>query len=73
MPILRKLTKADVIQYFDTHFAVNSSGRRKLCAVVYANSETEETISKREREACGDETRVSTLFLQTKSRNIILS
>uniref|UniRef100_A0AAF5PUE9 Insulin-degrading enzyme n=2 Tax=Wuchereria bancrofti TaxID=6293 RepID=A0AAF5PUE9_WUCBA len=54
VPILRKLTKADVIEYFDKHFAVNSSERRKLCAMVYANTETEDTVSKRERDASGD-------------------
>ncbi|EFO20407.1 insulin-degrading enzyme [Loa loa] len=54
VPILRKLTKANVIEYFDKHFAVNSLERRKLCAVVYANSETEDTVAKREHDASGD-------------------
>ncbi|VBB33449.1 unnamed protein product, partial [Acanthocheilonema viteae] len=54
VPILRKLTKADVIEYFDKHFAVNSSERRKLCTMVYANTETDETVSKRECDAFGD-------------------
>uniref|UniRef100_A0A0R3RZQ2 Insulin-degrading enzyme n=1 Tax=Elaeophora elaphi TaxID=1147741 RepID=A0A0R3RZQ2_9BILA len=54
VPILRKLTKADVIEYFDKHFAVNSPERRKFCTMVYANTETEETVFKRECNASGD-------------------
>ncbi|CAG9536896.1 unnamed protein product [Cercopithifilaria johnstoni] len=54
VPILRRLTKADVIEYFDKHFAANSPERRKLCAMVYANSETEETVSRRECNNSGD-------------------
>lgn len=61
VPILRKLTKADVIEYFDKHFAVNSSGRRKLCTMVYSNTETEDAVSKREREASGDTEHVSSV------------
>ncbi|VDN07645.1 unnamed protein product [Thelazia callipaeda] len=49
IPILRKLTKADVIKYFDQHFAVGSSEKRKLSAMVYANHENEETVNKKEQ------------------------
>lgn len=57
--MLRKLTKADVIEYFDKHFAVKSSERRKLCTMVYANTDTEETVSKRECDGSGDTKQVS--------------
>uniref|UniRef100_A0A915PZQ4 Insulin-degrading enzyme n=1 Tax=Setaria digitata TaxID=48799 RepID=A0A915PZQ4_9BILA len=61
VPILRKLTKADVIEYFDKHFAVSSLERRKLCTMVYANTETEESIAKRKQtksDASGDAARL---------------
>ncbi|VDO42777.1 unnamed protein product [Onchocerca flexuosa] len=58
VPILRKLTKADVIKYFDKHFAANCSERRKLCTIVYANSENEDTVSKHKYNDAGDATQL---------------
>lgn len=39
VPLLRTLTKDDVISYFDKHFAHDSPERRKLCTIVYADNE----------------------------------
>uniref|UniRef100_A0A8R1TWN1 Insulin-degrading enzyme n=2 Tax=Onchocerca TaxID=6281 RepID=A0A8R1TWN1_ONCVO len=58
VPILRKLTKTDVIKYFDKHFAANCSERRKLCTIVYANTENEDTVSKHKYNDAGDATQL---------------
>lgn len=43
VPLLRALTKKDVISYFDKYFAVGSPERRKLCAVIYADKKNDRT------------------------------
>lgn len=53
VPLLRALTKEDVIVYFDKHFAAKSPHRRKLCTMVYADkaSDVEKGIKRRSKRA----------------------
>ncbi|MFH4976237.1 hypothetical protein AB6A40_002946 [Gnathostoma spinigerum] len=48
VPELRRIKKSEVLSYFDTYLMVDSPQRRKLCTMVYANTQTAEEVEKNE-------------------------
>ncbi|VDM44124.1 unnamed protein product [Toxocara canis] len=59
VPVLRELTKHEVMEFFDRHFSEDSPMRRKLCTMIYANDVSEDKVMARgrvKRSAAGDAT-----------------
>lgn len=71
VPVLRELTKHEVIEFFDKYFSEDSPIRRKLCTMIYANDVTEETIKRRDRvkRSAGGDAKMVTVASSWGKRN----